>query len=449
MTSHGVKRPTASDSSSSKKPRFDYRNPSTLAADAPEEEDTILDLDEIGKGGAQAKRKAVKLEGYESDSSNENFDARADAKARELKRQEKAEEKSKDEEDNDMFADLDEKEADGDEDEDIAREGKKRKKEVTFMNDNEIDGQVQNSKSGGHVSADFSIGPKKARGTREVESSSDEGGDDEERDRIGEDLDEELGAGSKKKHAPKLDAFNMRDEAEEGRFDDKGNFVRKAADPLAVHDSWLEGATKAEVKKAAKAHEQREVDRRKRDMADDAVPTENVLGALISRLELSETVLEAIARLGAGKTNKKPKWQKNKRKGAMEVETDVDASEADSADTMRREAVEAVTAAADHLMTRGQIDIYDTQREKLMRQYRQETGHDWTDGSTVDVDSEMSEKTKEWEYRWSDSRDGGEKHGPYDANTMVAWNEAGYFGEGVEFRQVGTEGTWSRSVDFV
>ena len=31
---------------------------------------------------------------------------------------------------------------------------------------------------------------------------------------------------------------------------------------------------------------------------------------------------------------------------------------------------------------------------------------------------------------------------------MVSWNNAGYFGEGVEFRKVGEEG-WSRSVDFV
>ncbi|KAG9823125.1 hypothetical protein KCU68_g16404, partial [Aureobasidium melanogenum] len=64
----------------SKKPRFDHRNPSTLAPDAPEE-DAILELDEIGKGGLQTKRNAVKLDGYESDSSDDNFDVRADEKA--------------------------------------------------------------------------------------------------------------------------------------------------------------------------------------------------------------------------------------------------------------------------------------------------------------------------------------------------------------------------------
>jgi CD2 antigen cytoplasmic tail-binding protein 2 len=50
-----------SQEKSSKKPRFDYRNPSTLAPDAPEEEDLILNADVIGKSGAQTKRNAVNI----------------------------------------------------------------------------------------------------------------------------------------------------------------------------------------------------------------------------------------------------------------------------------------------------------------------------------------------------------------------------------------------------
>jgi CD2 antigen cytoplasmic tail-binding protein 2 len=32
---------------------------------------------------------------------------------------------------------------------------------------------------------------------------------------------------------------------------------------------------------------------------------------------------------------------------------------------------------------------------------------------------------------------------------MVPWQDAGYFGEGVEFRKAGGGGPWSRMVDFV
>jgi CD2 antigen cytoplasmic tail-binding protein 2 len=72
-TAEASERYTSPDS---KKPRFDHRNPSTLAPDAPEE-DAILELDEIGKVGMQTKRNAVKLDGYESDSSDDNFEIRA------------------------------------------------------------------------------------------------------------------------------------------------------------------------------------------------------------------------------------------------------------------------------------------------------------------------------------------------------------------------------------
>lgn len=427
---------------SSKRARFDTRNPSTLAADA-EEEDAILDLDEIGRKGTQIKRNAVELDGYESDSSTENFDTRAEAKAASERKDKKKLEKSKDEEENDMFADLDEDFADGDADEDLEREGKKNKKQVKFLDADKIEGQVLSSKSGGHISADFR--PEKVQDGDS--SSSDDEGDDEERDRLADGMDEELGAGSKKKYAPKVDAFNMRNEEEEGKFDESGNFVRKANDPFALHDAWLVGAvSKTDMKRAKEAHEKREEERRKKNMEDDAIPASTILATLISRLQLSETVLEALARLASTKEKKKTKWQKNKRKVGTEMDLDTEAAPPeDAAETKRREAVEAITAAADQLLTRGQTDIYEAEREALMRQYRREAGEDWVDAEETKQENDIS---KEWEYRWSDARDGGEHHGPYDGPTMATWSEAGYFGDGVEFREIGGEG-WSRAVDFV
>jgi len=425
-----------SNEPSSKKPRFDYRNPSTLAPDAPED-DAVLELDEIGAN--QTKRNAVNLDGYDSDSDNDNFNARAEAKAKAQARP------SKDEEDNDMFADLDEE--DGDDDEELQREGKK-KKDVRFLDVDEIEGQVVSSKSGGHVSADFTLGGKGKAQDEDEETSSDSG-DDELRDRVDSDVDEELGAGAKKKHAPKLDAFNMRSENEEGRFDESGNFVRKAVDPDARHDAWLEGLSKREMKKAREAHQQREEDRRKREMADDAIITADLLGTLIKHLHKGETVLEALQRLNKGrpKVKQKPKWQKNKPNGlnsdAMDV--DVEKPAENPTEVSRREAVEAITGAADQILTRGQTDIYDQERELLTRQYRRETGQDWIDPPEPEDEVSLPD-TRQWEYRWADGRDGGERHGPYDGPTMRGWNDAGYFGEGVEFRAVG-ETEWSRTLD--
>lgn len=440
-----------------KKPRFDVRNPSALAPDAPEE-DAILEADEIGKRGQQTKRNAVNIDGYESDSSNEGFDARADAKAKEVKKKGGvggSGNGGKQEEENDMFADLDEDMNDGDEDEEIAGEGKKKRKEVHFLGEDEIEGQVAGSKSGGHVSADLLMNrngaPQRRGKSKEVDSSSESDVGEEERADVGE-VDEEVGAGGKKEHAPKLDAFNMKNEQEEGRFDAQGNFVRKAADPDAVHDSWLEGVSKKDMKKAKEAADKRDEERRQKRKEDDAVLTSDILKTLIPYLERGETVLESLARLGRGMEKKKPKWQnKNKPKGDDAMDVDHEKLPEDPAETRRREAVEAITGAADQLLTRGQTEIYDAEREVLMRQYSRETGEDWVDAPRDEEEEEGADgirEAKQWEYRWSDGRDGGQVNGPYDGSVMVAWNDAGYFGEGVEFREAGWE-RWSRDVNFV
>ncbi len=471
------------DGPATKKARFDVRNPSALAPDEPEE-DAILELDEIGKSGAQTKRNAVNIDGYGSDSSNEGFDARAEARAKAAKNAGNATTGDADgEAENDMFADLEEEQfKDGDEDEELNREGKQKKKEVRFLDEDEIEGQVNASKSGGHVSADFTLrsngsdkGKGKARATYEGSSSSgDESEAEDQVTAVDQDVDEEVGAGGKKAHAPRLSAFNMKEELEEGRFDTQGNFVRKAGDPDAVHDTWLEGISKKDQKRAREAEEKRLEDQRKRTLADDQLLTGDVLGTLIPRLEKGETVLEALARIGKGLEKKKkkpqPKWMAKKkgRPKTDEGDEDGDAMDVDRtnghdddpADAKRKD-VDAITGAADLLLTRGHADIYDDTREALMRQYRRETGDDWVDPDPIEASSQDENPARpapesgQWEYRWVDARDGGDVHGPYDGTMMRQWQDAGFFQEGVEFRRhvdagsgVGEGEEWSRVVDF-
>lgn len=454
------------DGPPSKKPKFDIRNPSALAADAPEE-DAVLDADVIGTGGSNVKRNAVNLDGYDSDSDNEGFDGRAEERGKGKKGEvnlfEQLESydangdaksgknaKTEMEEDADMFADLDEDFADGDEEESEVRVGKKGK-DVRFLEEDEIEGQVASSKSGGHVSANFALDPKGKLSSHAMDDQ--ESSDDEEDAALlaqEEDIDAEVGAGGLKRNAPKVDAFNMKAEQEEGRFDDAGNFVRKANDPDAKHDSWLEGVSKKDMKKAADAHEKREAERRKKRLEDDAMLVSDILKTLILRLEKGETVLEALARLGKGqiKAKKVPKWKLKKTQKADDA-MDVDAEkEVEDPEQVRiRDAVNEITGAADQLFSRGQQEIYEQEREILIRQYRRETGEDWQE-PREEIDEMVSAAPKMWEYRWTDGRDGAAKQGPYDGPTMEAWQNAGYFGEGVEFRREGDEGGWSRLVNF-
>ncbi|GAD97981.1 hypothetical protein NFIA_022180 [Paecilomyces variotii No. 5] len=425
----------------SKKPRFDPRNPSALAPDELED-DAILDADEIGHRGQQVRRGAVNIDGYDSDSENEGFSARIEAKAKRSREKHDAD-------DDDMFAEL--QEDFGAEDVDADEALRKNKKNVRFLRDDEIEGQVASSKGGGRLNVDLSKGADAV----DVEEVSGEESDvpDEERAKITEDVDEELGAGAKKTHAPLLDAFNMRAEQEEGRFDEQGNYVRKAVDPDAVYDNWLDGLSKKDIKKAKDAAEKRDAERKARERADDSVLTADLLRTLITNMQRGETVLEALARLGKG-IQKKPKWQnKNKNKNRTKrnggASEDIEMSEENPAEATLKQTIETVTGAADLLLTRGQTEIYDAERELLTRQFRRETGEDWIDppeqGSTKE---ETETGPTMWEYRWSDARDGGEAHGPYDSDMMRSWSEAGYFGEGVEFRKAGDNGPWNRVVDF-
>ncbi|RMZ91707.1 hypothetical protein DV736_g1034, partial [Chaetothyriales sp. CBS 134916] len=443
----------AADRQPNKKPRFDTRNPSALAADELEE-DTVLEADVIGVRGRQVRRNAVNIDGYDSDSENDNFDVRAATRARAGKAAARQEQRSRDgEEQDDMFADLAEEDSSGhgdgdDSDADAKSSDRRKKKAVRFLEEEEIEGQVKSSRSGGHVRANFrSDGKGKGKGPDndgDGESSSDSEVDDAVRASNG-DLDEELGAGAKKTHAPKLDAFNMRQEQEEGRFDEQGNYVRKAVDPDAKHDVWMEGISKKDMRAAKEAEDRREEDRRKRNLEDDSKSIADVLSTLIPLLDRGETILEALARLGKGRNkDKKAKWQtkqKNMKQQHHAANGDADATEADLAEVKRRQAVEAITAAADLLLTRGQAEVYDAERELLVRQYNREADAPWTDVRTRDETDRM------WEYKWTDARDGDDTiNGPFDTDTMRAWNDAGYFGDRVVFRQVGDsrETSWTR-----
>ena len=440
------------DESESKRVKFDVRNPSILAPDA-REDDAILEADVIGASGA-TKRGAVNLDGYDSDSDNETFNAVAQSRKKGsvniLDQLDNYDARSSgapgtaeaDADDDDMFAADDDAAGDKEEvdDTEFEKSGRK-KKNVKFLDADEITGQESTSKTGGTIRLD------------DRESSDDE--EDIELAVQEEGVDEEVGAGGLKRNAPKVEAFNLREEMEEGRFDQQGNYVRKADDPDAQHDSWLEGLSKKEMRKAAEAHEKREKEARQQRIQEDEVLVSDLLKTLILNLEKAETPLEALARLGKGQTKPKkvPKWKlKKMNKGADGMEVDTEANE-DPKQVRIKESINAITDAADKLLSRDHEEIYEQERELLVREWRRETGEEWVepqrqeDAAEKDGGEDAVKPGIMWEFRWADGRDGGVKQGPYDGSTMKAWQDAGYFTEGaVEFRAVDDGREWSTSV---
>ncbi|KAF3918851.1 hypothetical protein ABW20_dc0102152 [Dactylellina cionopaga] len=406
--------------------QFDLRNPNTLAATSTTDEDydaetaAILNLDEISGQSRGVKRNAVNLDGYDSDSSNEGFGGGKDESVDKKKKKKE----NDDEDDDDMFGDggddAGEEEAD-----EAGKKAKKSKKDVRFLDIKDIEGQ-------------------------EDQSGEDSGDDAEEID--DEDVDEEIGAGGKKKNAPKMDGFNMKAEMEEGRFDDQGNFVRKAADLDAVHDTWMQGVSKKEMKKAKESQEKRDKEARKRKLEEDELITGDLISDLILCLERGETALEALGRLNTVKKAVKPKksWQKKKS-----LEMDVDNANSkgpeDPKETARKEQIEKITTAADRLLSRGFNEIYDDSRESLTRLYRKETSEPWVEPTKGkdEAPEEVKDLADEWEYKWADGPDADQIHGPYGGVEMKAWRDAGYFQDGVVFRRKGEgEDDWTRLPEF-
>ncbi|CAI4212488.1 unnamed protein product [Parascedosporium putredinis] len=432
----------------------DNDDPTTSAANKKVKfDDAFLDADVIGKSSASTtKRGAVNIDGFDSDSDDvDEFNARAQQR------------RKKNVDINEAFAQYDpnddgttkpakssKEDEDEDEDEDDVN---------MFADSDDDDTNNKKRKGAGDDDPEFYARPRSTSGGA-IHIDGDESDDDEDEEVVMKEddeawkddvIDEEVGAGGRKKHAPKIEAFNLREELEEGRFDQNQNYVRNAVDPDAVHDRWLDGVSKKQMKLAAVARERREAEAEKQRMEEDSLLTSDLLGTLIKNLERGETALEALARLGRRQKREKkvPKW-KLKKQSTMDTD---EAPAQDPEQELISSSISAITDAADKLFSRDHAEIYDEERELLVRLYKRETGQDWVDPPAQPEDGFASQPgptaPKLWEYRWVDGRGDGSRQGPFDGPTMKAWQDAGYFGDGVEFCPAGDEGNWSRIANFV
>lgn len=217
-----------------------------------------------------------------------------------------------------------------------------------------------------------------------------------------------------------VEAFDIKDDEEDGQFDADGNFIRnKDQDEGEQHDSWMKDLKTQDIKLAKAAQDRREKKQREESLKSELLSTETTLGNLIEVLEPAESPLEALSRL-------KPK--NKKRKGHT-----------DSEDLARKELVFKITEYCDILIEKGVSDVYDTSREGLMRQYRAESGEDFqprSRGVKRNIDEVESHtnsyyEDKKWEYKWE-----GEVEGPHSSYEMQYWSE-NYFDNKVVVRKVG------------
>lgn len=352
----------------------------------------------------RSRRTQVKVDGYESDSTDDGEGV--------VESRKKGNKEGEDGDDDlDMFAPDDK--VDKDEDDAYLK-----KKKTEYLKLGDIEGQ------------EFEDDDGEDEGLSEVEPEDE---DDAERRK-------KAGMGYE------ISSFNMREEMEEGKFDADGTFVR-AHDPHGIHDRWMEGLDEKEIKKARRNKKLREREERKREEKEEKekMSKGEAERELVSYLKKSETMLEALQRLGAAAkkyksshpnhptkyvifylciTSSRSKPLRQKNNSGMDVDQ--------PSSSPIQDAINRITTLGSILMSHGNIDIYSWTYEQLLRSVRAagDVGPDWIPQSHDAI----------YEYKWAaiDDSVGAENqsnpqvYGPYKEEELLSWYDADYFGDAGE-----------------
>jgi CD2 antigen cytoplasmic tail-binding protein 2 len=368
------------------------------------------------------RKRAVKTEGYESDSSD-------DGEGVVYSRRKGEDGAGDDLGDDDMFAAA---EKTTNKPGSTSLDGDGKKKEEKYLRLGDIEGQ----EFGGSGDED------KNDDSEESESEAEDEDDVERRKKAG------MGY--------EISSFHMREEMEEGKFLEDGNYVR-TFDPHGQHDRWMEGLSEREIKNARKRKKHQEkIQQQKQEEEErelrESGGKEAIEKQLLGYLKKGESVLEALQRLGAQAKKNQFKSKKyvlvsilceytnpnnfvlSRNSKQVSDAMSVDAPNAAKPPSPQSD-IEIITHLASNLMSLGDTDVYSNTYEELVRNIRR--------SGIVDKDWDPPSADVKYEYKW-DVPGSNDSHpfGPFSEEEMRSWFKASYFGpsgEKVKVRPVGGE----------
>ena len=370
--------------------------PKKRARFAEDEDDASILVNDIDDNlETRVRRGRVRVEGYESDSTDEGEGVVPSRRGG-----------AGGADDDDMFA------AASDEEKPSKSQGGAKKKGTKWMSLGDIDGQ------------EFGGG---SAGEDDNGKSTSESDPEDEDDRIRR---------SKAGMGYEFTRFNMKEEMEEGKFAEDGTYVR-SFDQHEMHDRWLEGVDEKEMKRARRAKRRAERTERERIREEESQSGKAEKEKTAMEMELvtimlpGETVLETLARLGKDKKKKEGGTgaTKKKRKPREPVQADPNPM---PAKTPPVSDIDRITTISSKLLP-SLPEIYSTTYEAILRSVRrsQAVPGDW-----------VPPKPK-FEYKWTvEAATTHDVNGPFTEEEIRAWFSAGYFGdsgERIALRGVGTE----------
>ncbi|KAF6008106.1 hypothetical protein HII13_004289 [Brettanomyces bruxellensis] len=268
---------------------------------------------------------------------------------------------------------------------------------------------------------------------------------------------------------PKIEAFNLDEEEEEGSFEefnsnlDSQNNMKRRRDQEnddTDEDSWVLHAKKDEITKAREAERKAKLRlaEQERERKNKAIKTTNwqLIGQLLEFLEPVQTVSELLQNLHQksleiDKKLKKKQKLINSKEGSCQESN----MELRNEKKMLRARISRLTDSAYQLSQRGFKNAFEQPRELLLREYRKDCGEEYKqrdrekrrntqkeESITISQDdqSDFTDTTNNnayWEFKWSLGDD--KIYGPYDSKTMEAWKST-YFAETPAFaRKISTK----------
>jgi len=218
-----------------------------------------------------------------------------------------------------------------------------------------------------------------------------------------------------------VEPFNMDAEQNDGSgYFDGDTYVFRKRDAEEEPDAWLESLS--ESKEVSSIPERMNVEEEEGTSMDD-LSKEELYNKIVPLVSNSESVLQAVARYGG---------LLKRHKKSSKVSDGVD----DTAVQTAQKALNDLTEAANALMLKGDVDIYQQTRTDLMKLIPDTKPPAFTLGKEKPVVS--------WEYRGNQD---GEIHGPYTTAQMLSWIQAGYFigAQAVQIRTIRKESLKKKS----
>ncbi|KAJ8736344.1 hypothetical protein PYW08_007000 [Mythimna loreyi] len=259
--------------------------------------------------------------------------------------------------------------------------------------------------------------------------------------------------------------FNMKEELEEGHFDNQGHYHWKKE--KEIRDGWLDNIDWVKIKGRPEDKYKVHKDDENKGLGDessseDEEPQEKFdllenYKEIIKHMNPKETITKTLQRLGASsKISSTERW-KRKKAGIVDENSTI---------------VTRLTELANQILTKlGNMDIYQETYEKIsaiLAKHESKTGdtdldmyaddfdqkeknvldrNDPEKNVCNDKDQEEHSETK-WEFKWNQNDE--DVSGPHSTEQMHKWSMEGYFKNGVWVRKQGEDGQFytSNRIDF-